>query len=111
MSGNAEVTLMGRGLCVVVEGRKWFIMLKRTDLCSDDRFFELNSSNVGSSIVSQFLPNWKQLQWEHPKVEHLSSESFAQDGEYRVNLIYPADGTISPEQVEREFLEYMSATG
>jgi len=99
---------MGRGLCISVEGRPWFILIKRSDLKEDPQFGELHGSNVGPSTICQFIPNWQSLNWEHPSLEPISSESFSRDGEYRINLVYPADGSVTADQVESDFIKYMS---
>lgn len=89
----------------------WHFSIRRVDERTHGAFYELHDKEVLPSHVAEYVPNWQQLAWTQIK-DHMfsTSESYATDTEFKVNVMSKAEGTKSHGEVVEAFLAFMGGT-
>ncbi len=108
MKVEGFATVMAGSLACSVVDADWHFSIRRVDGKTHGPFFEFHGKEVSASDIAKYLPNLSNLQWTEIKDSMLgTSESYAKDVEFKVNVQSTSEGTKSHKDVVEAFLNFM----
>lgn len=107
---TGEATVMGTSLKLSSAGVDWHMSIQRPDGKSDPRFMGYQGKPATVADVATFLPNWRDLSWQHIAGSMFSnSKSCADDLTYNVIISARRESSLSHEDVIAEFQAFMDS--
>lgn len=107
MTGHAGP--MGTSLSFHDDALGIYATIRRDDLHSDGWFDDLHAEEITPEDIREFFPDATAIVWKELKKTFGRSELFGTAGEYRINLVYPGDGSVTPEQARQTFLDWLAS--
>ncbi len=107
---TGEATAMGTSLELSSADVDWNMSIRRPDDKNDPCFLAYQAKPVTAADVSEFLPNWRDLSWQHIAGSMFSnSKSCADDLTYNVIISARRESSLSHEDVIAEFQAFMDS--
>lgn len=83
-------------------------IIRRIDLKSDPGFLSLHGRELSPADLRQYFPDPAAIEWRELDPTFGRGDMIGKAGDFRVNLAFPGDGSVSADEVRQRFIGWVS---